>query len=174
MNLSPEHIKPVYTRIALVLLGGFNLKKAAELLGISPQTIYRLWKTDEFRSYYRTLERQRDGIAIEDTAKVERIFQAHAEEAALHLVTLMESEQDGSRRKALADDILDRAGFGGKQRIDINANKPMRIVLEDTAAVETPRSLLEEKLSIEEADDEQFNADLVKLEEENDAVPSEG
>lgn len=131
MTLTEESIKPIYTRVAMVLLGGFKFNRAAEILGLHPNTLYRLWANPSFREYYRTLEKERNSIAVENTAIVEKIFQDHSEKAALALVEMLDSTSDPSRKKSICDDILDRAGFAPKQRLDVNTGKPMRIVIEE-------------------------------------------
>ncbi len=180
MNIDIETIKPLYTRVAMVLLGGFKWRRAAAILGVHENTIGRLWKNPEFREYYRKLEGERNEHAVENTSRVEGLFQQYSETAARHLIDMMENTEDEGKRKALCDDILDRAGFAPRQRLDVNQGKPMRIVIEDTTGSEAPAAgdlndteLEALSLSEDDSEDPVFEEDLKKLLEAEERLDEE-
>jgi transposase-like protein len=148
MNIDKENMRPLYTRIAMALLSGITMKKVALHLGLSPSTIYRIWKNDEFRLYYRELEDKRNEKAVDRTSIIEKttdVFAKSAERAAEMLVQMMDSEQDSARRKSLCDDILDRGIGKAKDFLDINSGKPIEIVLSDPGNVKENFSSKEQR-----------------------------
>lgn len=100
--------------IAMLVDGGLSYGEIADTLKISEKTLYNWRKDEEFAEALREKLRLRiSGIAPKALRRMEKLMDGAKNEMVSHLS---------------AKDLLDRAGFGAENTVNINGGTPVQII----------------------------------------------
>jgi len=106
--------------IRLHATGQLNGKEIAEIVDVTPQTVYNTLNSDLAKQKIAYLRRQAEGHTIDILKELQNL----APTAVAQLEDVL--TDPGAKQKLrvkVAQDILDRAGYGKTQNINVNENR---------------------------------------------------
>lgn len=140
-ELEVQKLSPVHVNMALDRAAGYSISEIGERYEYQPAYVSFLMNHPDMQYIIRTVL----SMASDKLTDVNERIKALSQEALDVKVAILRESKNEVLKEKVANDLLDRAGYGARKQIDINSQGSPRLVMQAQAATSLTTALEESK-----------------------------